>query len=47
MVSVKMFGNPNNNFRENVSKFWTAYSGWIQGDKFDSDLVSGDNIDEK
>lgn len=47
MVSVKMFGNPNNNFRENVSKFWTAYLGWIQGDKFDSDLVSGDNIDEK
>lgn len=47
MVSVKLFGDPNNNFRENVLKFWRAYSGWIQSDKFDYDLVASDNIDEK
>lgn len=47
MVSVKMFRNPNNNFSENVSRFWRAYSGWIQSDKFDYDLVASDNIDEK
>ena len=47
MVSVKLFGDPNNNFRENVLKFWRAYSGWIQRDKFDYDLVASDNIDEK
>ena len=47
MVSVKMFRDPNNNFSENVSRFWMAYSGWIQSDKFDYDLVASDNIDEK
>lgn len=47
MVSVKMFRDPNNNFDENVSKFWRAYSGWIQSNKFDYDLVASDNIDEK
>lgn len=47
MVSVKMFRDPNNNFDENVSKFWRVYSGWIQSDKFDYDLVASDNIDEK
>lgn len=47
MVSVKMFRDLNNNFSENVSRFWSAYSGWIQSDKFDYDLVASDNIDEK
>lgn len=42
-----MFRDPNNDFNGNVSKFWRAYSGWIQSDKFDYDLVASDNIDEK
>lgn len=47
MVSVKLFRDPNNNFRENVSKFWTAYSGWIQSNKFDYDLVYSEYGDAK
>ncbi len=39
MVSKKLFLNPNNDDFINVSKFWTAFTNWIQGTNFDFELV--------
>lgn len=45
MTTKKLFFNPNNSFKENISKLWIAFNNWIGGTEFNFELVDESNCD--